>query len=301
MASFVAELRRLTKHCDFGVTLEDMLRDRLVCGINEPTLQRRLLAQDKLTFKTALEMSQAWESAGHHLQNLQQSQPSGNPQSATTGVHAVQRQDRHDRRNPQDHRDCHDRRDRTDYAPRSTADSCNSCGGPHQKAGCRYRSAVCNNCGKKGHLARVCHSNARQNKSPTPRTASTVQTHQVQTAESQVEYPLFTIANEGTRSVVVTLCLDDREIDMEVDTGAAVSLISATTYQTLWAEDRAVHLQCKTAHLHPRGNRGSRRHRCGRALHGPAGTPAPLGGHRRWPLLTRPRLAPQDPAQLERA
>ena len=52
VASFVAGLRRLTEHCDFGVRLEDMLRDRLVCGINEPTLQRRLLAQDKLTFKT---------------------------------------------------------------------------------------------------------------------------------------------------------------------------------------------------------------------------------------------------------
>ena len=76
VASFVAELRRLTEHCDFGVTLEDMLRDRLVYGINEPTLQRRLLAQDKLMFKTALKVSQAWESAGHHVQDLQQSQPS---------------------------------------------------------------------------------------------------------------------------------------------------------------------------------------------------------------------------------
>ena len=77
-----------------------------------------------------------------------------------------------------------------------------------------------------------------------------MQTHQVQTAESQVEeYPLFTIANEGTRPVVVTLRLDDREIDMEVDTGAAVSLISATTYQTLWAEDRAPELFASSVKL----------------------------------------------------
>ena len=71
MASFVSELRHLTEHCDFGITLEDMLRDRLVCGINEPTLQSCLLAQDKITFKTALEVSQVWESAGHHVQDLQ--------------------------------------------------------------------------------------------------------------------------------------------------------------------------------------------------------------------------------------
>ena len=217
VASFVAELRRLTEHCDFGITLEDMLRDRLVCGINEPTLQRHLLAQDKLMFKTALKVSQAWESAGHHVQDLQQSQLSGHSQLAATDVHAVQqhRQDRHDR---------HDCRDRTDYAPCSNTGSCNSCGGPHQRAGCRYRSAVCNNCGKKGHLAWVCRSNVLQNTSPTPRSASTVQTHQVQTAESLVEvYPLFTIANKETRPVVVTLRLDDRQIDMDVDTGVTVN------------------------------------------------------------------------------
>ncbi len=30
---YVAELRKLTEHCNFGVTLNDALRDRLVCGI----------------------------------------------------------------------------------------------------------------------------------------------------------------------------------------------------------------------------------------------------------------------------
>ena len=29
----VTELKRLSEHCDFGVTLEDMIRDRLVCGV----------------------------------------------------------------------------------------------------------------------------------------------------------------------------------------------------------------------------------------------------------------------------
>ncbi len=33
VASFVAELRQLSQHCDFGATLDEMIRDRLVCGI----------------------------------------------------------------------------------------------------------------------------------------------------------------------------------------------------------------------------------------------------------------------------
>ena len=40
VAEFVAGLRRLSEHCQFGTTLEDMLRDRLVCGISDDRIQR---------------------------------------------------------------------------------------------------------------------------------------------------------------------------------------------------------------------------------------------------------------------
>ena len=42
VAEFVAGLRKLTEHCDFRDSLEDMLRDRLVCGVNDEKIQRRL-------------------------------------------------------------------------------------------------------------------------------------------------------------------------------------------------------------------------------------------------------------------
>ena len=63
VSAFVAELRHLSQHCEFGDSLDDMLRDRLVCGINQASLQRRLLAEAELTFPKALEMAQAFESA----------------------------------------------------------------------------------------------------------------------------------------------------------------------------------------------------------------------------------------------
>ena len=34
VAAYVADLRKLTEHCNFGESLPEMLRDRLVCGIN---------------------------------------------------------------------------------------------------------------------------------------------------------------------------------------------------------------------------------------------------------------------------
>ena len=43
VADFVAELRSLAEFCNFGASLNDMLRDRIVCGINSSKIQQRLL------------------------------------------------------------------------------------------------------------------------------------------------------------------------------------------------------------------------------------------------------------------
>ena len=36
--------------------------------------------------------------------------------------------------------------------------SCYRCGARHYASDCKFKSVVCNNCGKLGHLAKVCHS-----------------------------------------------------------------------------------------------------------------------------------------------
>jgi len=41
VADFLAALKTLSEHCKFGDSLEDMLRDRLVCGINDRFIQRK--------------------------------------------------------------------------------------------------------------------------------------------------------------------------------------------------------------------------------------------------------------------
>ena len=45
ISSYVAELRALAEHCNFGGTLDVMIRDRLVCGVNDDSIQKRLLAE----------------------------------------------------------------------------------------------------------------------------------------------------------------------------------------------------------------------------------------------------------------
>ena len=55
VAQYLSELRAIAALCNFGDKLDDMLRDRLVCGINDSAMQRQLLAEgDTLSLRPRL-------------------------------------------------------------------------------------------------------------------------------------------------------------------------------------------------------------------------------------------------------
>lgn len=70
---YVAELRRLAQDCNYGDTLQQKLRDRIVCGINDDRIQRRLLAEADLTCEKALAIAVAAETATKNAHDLQNS------------------------------------------------------------------------------------------------------------------------------------------------------------------------------------------------------------------------------------
>eukprot|EP00731_Ephydatia_muelleri_P001907 Em0001g1907a len=71
VAEYVTSLRQLAEHCEYGQFLDDILRDRIVCGINDAQTQRRLLGEAGLTLKGAFEIALAMESATKSCAELQ--------------------------------------------------------------------------------------------------------------------------------------------------------------------------------------------------------------------------------------
>ena len=59
VSTYIAELRALAEFCNFGESLNLMIRDRLVCGINDDNTQRLLLAEKELTYEKALEIARS--------------------------------------------------------------------------------------------------------------------------------------------------------------------------------------------------------------------------------------------------
>ena len=195
-----------------------MLCDRLVCGIQDPRIQRRLLAESKLEFKQAFELAQAMESADRDAKTLV-----NNPAAP---VHAIPSQTpRHAPRQQQQGRSL-PREDQTCYRRK----------GKHSAKSCRFKDAECRNCKKKGHIARACMSMPRP---PHRAQGNRQQTHlltEVENNSSDTDpaYPLFNVTNTSTKPLLVTVELNQAPVEMEVDTGASVSLISKDTYDRLW-------------------------------------------------------------------
>ena len=71
VAGYVAALRKLAEHCNFGDTLDEMLRDRLVCGIANAAIQKCLLTEPELTFTKAVTIVQAVELTEKGTRELQ--------------------------------------------------------------------------------------------------------------------------------------------------------------------------------------------------------------------------------------
>ena len=121
IAIFLAELRHLTEHCEFGATLDEMLRDRLVCGLHDIRIQRRLLAEPKLTLKRALDLALAIEAADKDASEIQ----NGESQQGHTPLNKV------------------------DFKVEKGGEiNCYRCGGNHYPKSCHFKDAKCYACGK---------------------------------------------------------------------------------------------------------------------------------------------------------
>lgn len=71
----------MTLYCEFGASLNDALRDRLVCGLHNKLIQKWLLSESELTLAKATEIALAMEAAVKdtlELQGLKESEVNEN-------------------------------------------------------------------------------------------------------------------------------------------------------------------------------------------------------------------------------
>ena len=191
-----------------------MIRDRLVCGISEETIQKCLLAESKLTYKKAVELALGLKTANKNVKLLRNNQKE---------LDSIRSHPRIDHVAPQ-------KKERDVIAL-----ICFRCGKPgHIAPKCKLANSgiVCHQCGKSGHIQRACKSGQKG-------TAPKGQSRPVRQVQEEEEAVNLLMVQEEKKPhssppIEMKVKIDDCLVKMEVDTGATISLMSQKTFRQLW-------------------------------------------------------------------
>ena len=215
IATYVAALRELSEYCNYGDKLHEMLRDRLVCGVNHDTIQRKLLAETDLTYEKAYTLAQAIEASERDTLDLKGSKNSSAPLLPLPEVN-YSRTFKHSKGK---------------IPTKRGNPTCYRCGGPHLAPACKFINSECKFCKKKGHIARVCRK--AQQESKVGKETNFVLQDMPEDQCADHTHSLCVVRDQASDPLHVQVALNTVQVEMLLDTGASVSLINLPTYQML--------------------------------------------------------------------
>ena len=210
VSEFLATLRRSAADYKFEEFLEQALRDRLVCGVKSESLRRRLLLEKELILAKATEIAVAMEAANKDSKAIEAKL------NETVKVLHIRNKEANEK------------------TTKPITVACYRCGRQgHLPQNCRFKEALCHCCGKMGHIAMACRNKLRQQN---PRL--THKQVQLDSEEEEEEEELSQLNGIEERNIqllnakpLMEVYINRQRVWMEIDTGAAVSVISQKILQ----------------------------------------------------------------------
>ncbi|KAH0822303.1 hypothetical protein GEV33_000488 [Tenebrio molitor] len=195
ISEWYARIRSASVNCNFGAQLTEVLKNKFVVGLRKGKILDRICEEP-----TTEELSKLVSTAQRkesvleaEINKIQKKYPQ--PSSSQ-------------KPRPNDNRQ-HSRGEHNPKSQVGPAGECKHCGKRHGGK-CRFAYYKCNKCSKIGHLANICHSKLKSNNF------------------LEVEEDLYCInlnVNQICNPFIVKVNIDDTVLEMEIDSGAAISCI----------------------------------------------------------------------------
>ena len=136
--AYIRALRTLAETCEFGSLKDDLIRDRLVCGIRDNGQRKKLLQEPKLTPEKCIDSCRAAEATKLQVQDM------SSQSKESSEVNALKSS--RPKSNP------------------SMVDDCKFCGKSHERNGekCPSFGQICKKCKKENHVASKCHLHGKR-------------------------------------------------------------------------------------------------------------------------------------------
>ena len=208
--TFIRALYELSEHCEFGASREENIRDRIVVGVLDKDVSRKLQLTKDLTLAVTIETVRQAEEV------MTQISIQGGAAGTSGSVQEVaQKQGRHTNRSYKS------------KGGNKWQGQCGRCGKKkhNENETCPAKKSTCNKCAKVGHWGLVCRSKRL------------VREVVAEPQEQQQFHPYFLGAVNKKESTaeqwVIELQVGSTPVDFKIDTGADVTVISEATYNSL--------------------------------------------------------------------
>lgn len=243
--TYVTALRLLSKDCEFGTLQEELIKDRIVCGVRNPTVRDRLLRCEDLDLDKAIKLCQAEEVSQESGRQLCVNSEC----SSAAHVHGVERRARGvggarpERRGGGGGPSAGWRGRRAGGArPPAPLRECAGCGGSGARCSTRECPAMyvtCFACGNRGHFARMCKARFVNNDSGIKKVYEIEQSHCYSTDSDNEPFYMdmvYSINSKGHWTE--TLYCENGSEHFKLDTGADINVISFEKFLLLGFNDK---------------------------------------------------------------
>ena len=220
--SYLATIKILAKKCEFGTLNDELIRDRIVCGIYSDRVRKQLLREAALTLSSAVMICMASEQSDKNSKLLQKE----------TNMHYVKTGG--DKSNKHKQRDWHGSKTPTEH---KNSDACYNCNTvhAHYRKSCPAYGKQCQNCMCYGHYATVCRkpksahkTHYKPNSSKAKHSYKVNELHENE-SESENYFHCDIIDDPSNKEAIhidLTMMNTKAVLTVKIDTGAKINCIS---------------------------------------------------------------------------